>query len=115
MDQPAASENQHEQQPDRVCLCAHSAAAHQFLSSGRCSFCSCQQFAARAEEIPTTETTLSAGPALDAGYILLRDMAEQLGVAARILRRAASKSVVPAMKVDRRWAIQAKDVKHVAE
>lgn len=39
-----------EQQPERVCECSHSAAAHGFLLSGRCSFCACQELELRDAE-----------------------------------------------------------------
>lgn len=54
--------------------------------------------------------TPRSGLASDAGYILLRDMAERLGIAAAQLRRAAEKRAVPAVKVARRWAVRPEDV-----
>ncbi len=93
------------------CLCGHSAAAHRFVSSGKCSFCACQQFdlhVVPSEALPTAAAPLS-GLASDAGYILLREMAERLGIAAARLRRAAEARAVPAVKVARRWAIRAED------
>jgi len=112
MDQHPDGESQPEQQLDPACSCGHSSAAHQFLSTRQCSFCSCLAFVAQVTEaIPPAP----GGPASDADYILLRDMAEQLGVAASILRRAASKRAVPATKVAGRWAIRGQDVQTVAE
>src|SRR5579872_5077810 len=93
------------------CLCGHSKAAHLFASTGKCSFCACQHFDLHAVtgEILPMETPLS-GLAPDAGYILLREMAERLGIAAARLRRAAERRTVPAVKVARRWAVRPEDV-----
>ena len=55
------------------------------------------------------ETPVS-GLTSDAGYILLCEMAERLGIDAARLRRAAEKRAVPAVKVARRWAVRPEDV-----
>lgn len=93
------------------CSCGHSKAAHQFISTGRCSFCECQQFdlhSVSSEVLPMG--TPPSGLASDAGYIHLREMAERLGIAAARLRRAAKKRALPAVKVARRWAVRPEDV-----
>ena len=96
---------------ERGCLCGHSKAAHQFISTGKCSFCECPRFDLHSVsgEVRPIEPPLS-GLASDAGYILLREMAERLGIAAAQLRRAAEKRMVPAVKVAKRWAVRPEDV-----
>jgi hypothetical protein len=108
MTQPVTNELTVEQS----CLCGHSAAAHEFASSGKCSFCSCQVFDLHIvqSEALTAIAPLPPGLASDAGYIVLREMAERLGIAAARLRRAAAKRAVPAVKVARRWAVRPEDV-----
>src|SRR5579862_8268775 len=96
---------------EQSCLCGHSTAAHKFGSSGKCSFCSCREFDLHtlSGEV-LTPVTSPARLVSDAGYIVLREMAERLGIAAARLRRAASRRAVPAVKVARRWAVRPEDI-----
>jgi hypothetical protein len=39
-----------ELEPEGACTCGHSPKAHEFTSSGKCSFCACNAFALRSAE-----------------------------------------------------------------
>ncbi|MDE3076480.1 MAG: helix-turn-helix domain-containing protein [Chloroflexota bacterium] len=96
---------------EQACSCGHSPAAHGIAPAGECSFCSCLTFVIPlpGEAIPSISVA-SAAASSGEGYVLIRDVAERLGVPSSALRRAVHKQIVPALKVARHWVIPAREL-----